>query len=95
MDILYENRKNCYDVNNGEEEYVRQWADNQTTNITIEVQSFPFIPYLFYTQHNSTDYQWCGPMLLLVEAFAKLTRTRSIIYFLKFVITLRFRIESS
>ena len=61
---------NCYDFND-----VMDWSESGNTSEVIDVWLYPTI-VLQYTDLNETHYQWCGPLLLLVEYFAKFTSTR-------------------
>ena len=82
MEEIYKYRTNCINSSVTEGNYVREWADNQTTDEIIIMVPGPYIPHLFYMELNEThncQYQFCGPMLLIAEYFAKFTKTKWII----------------
>ncbi len=74
MDVIIEKKNNCYNMSEGQ--FVIEWANNKSTDEIIEIVAYPIIPQLFYNEWNDTHYQWCGPMLLIVEYFAKFTNTK-------------------
>ena len=76
MNPVYLNRTNCYDTSNLEDDYIREWTDNKTTDTYIEVMITRLIPDAIYTKYNETHYQWCGPILMIGEYFSKFTRTK-------------------
>ena len=76
MDDIYIYRKNCYNIIDAEGEYVREWANNDTSNTLIEVGMTVLIPHVLFTQISPEKYEFCGPLLMMAELFAKLTQTR-------------------
>ncbi len=76
MNIIYENRKNCFDLCFADNGSVTQWVNNKTTESVVNIGPFPYIPQAFFQVINSTHFQWCGPMLMIAEYFAKFTNTR-------------------
>ena len=68
--------KDCYDLSEANDQYVKQWTDNKTTDTIIKVAPLAFAPYLVYTELNETHYQWCGPMLMIAQFFARISNTK-------------------
>ena len=66
MNILYENRTNCYTTSN---DYTREWTDNKTTNSVIRISLNWLFPELIYTKLSEALSQWCGPLLMIAEFF--------------------------
>ena len=77
MDIIYKYRFNC--VNSTNESYVEKWTDNQTTDTVINVGPLSYVPNLIYTDYGNGIYEWCGPLLLVAEYFAKFSKLRFIL----------------
>ena len=69
-------RKNCYELGFNSGDYVIKWTDNQTEDRFIDIGPSAKFPHLFYAVLNRTHYQWCGPMLLIVEYFAKFSKVK-------------------
>ncbi len=69
-------RTNCYDLSHNKDDYINEWSNNQTTNRVVDINPFPKFPHLYYTVLNQTHFQWCGAMLMFVEYFAKMTKTK-------------------
>ena len=44
-------------MSDSEDQYVEEWANNQTSETLIVMGAFPFIPFLFYTQWNDTHFE--------------------------------------
>ena len=59
---------NCITFDQGENEYVKEWANNETTESIIVVGPIPVFPHLAY---NETSYQLCGLLLLMLHYFSK------------------------
>ena len=62
---------------NGDQNLI-DWSDilpNSTSNI-IDVNSLLILRHLFQYSRNDVIKQWCGPMIYIVEYFAKFTKTR-------------------
>ena len=79
MDTIYENKMFCLNLTDGFGKYVKEWANNETSDEIIEFDVAPATPHLFFTPWTVGDksrYQWCGPSLILPEYFAKLTKTK-------------------
>ena len=76
MELLFKNDINCYNLIDSEDQYVREWTNNQTTDTVIRIIPTPLFPHLFYTEWDDTRYQWCGPILLIAENFARISKTR-------------------
>ena len=74
MDLIIDNRKNCYNLSEGH--FVNQWVDNTTSGEIIKVAVYPILPHSFYKEWNDTHYQWCGTLMLIAEHFAKFTKTK-------------------
>ena len=74
MDVIIDNRKNCFNLTEGQ--FVSEWVDNTTSTEIIEMMPFPLLPHNFYKILNDTHYQWCGTMLLIAEYFAKFSKTK-------------------
>ena len=71
---------NCVNLNS--ENQIIYWANNNNNNNrtdpTIAIQSLIWPPIITYKEVNISNgnssvlhYQWCGPMMLIVEEFAK------------------------
>ena len=76
MEVINVDWKNCYITSRDSNDYTRQWTDSRTSNTTIEIAPFFKFPQLSYSVINTTHYQWCGPMLLIVEYIGRLTQNR-------------------
>ena len=76
MEAIEKLQKNCYQFSFNSIEYVIKWTDNQTEDRVIEIAPYAKFPHLFYKELNSTHYQWCGPYLLIVEYFAKISKVK-------------------
>ena len=75
-EIQYRLRSGCYVLSETNDKYVKQWTDNRTTETVINVFGYQNNPHLTYRELNDTHYQWCGPMLLIAEYFAKFSKTK-------------------
>ena len=65
-------RLNCYNLSTIDDKSdVIDWTLNNGTNITLETIAYPYLRDIIYNKFNATHYQWCGPMLLIAEYFAK------------------------
>ena len=69
-------RTSCYTTSNQPNDYIKEWTDNTTTDKLIQFNINPLLPDALYRQWNDTHYQWCGPLLMIAECFAKLTKTK-------------------
>ena len=76
MDEVYKFRRNCYNLSDSRDAYVKEWVNNQTTEKIIRAGPYPWIPFAFFTRWNDTYYEWCGPLMLIAQYFAKFTNTR-------------------
>ena len=79
MDAIYENKMFCLNLTDGLGKYVKEWANNETTDEIIEFDVAPATPHLFFTPWTvggESSYQWCGPSLILSQYFAKFTKTK-------------------
>ena len=79
MNEIYENRIICYNSSTREDEYVKEWVENGTTLDVIKVALVPSIGQMEYTVWNDTHFEWCGPMIMIVQYFAKYTNTRFVL----------------
>ena len=75
MEEVIRNRFNCYNLSTDGDNSVVDWNRHRNSSEVIEVLPYSYI-LLNYLQYNDTHYQWCGPMLLILEYFAKFTSTR-------------------
>ena len=75
MIAIKANKVNCFDVMQLGGQEVISWTNNGTNDEVIDVALYPSF-LLNYVSINETHYQWCGPMLLIIEYFAKFTRKR-------------------
>ena len=66
----------CYNQSLTVGDYVKEWANNKTSDTIIHVAPYFYVPFAFYTIFNDSHYQWCGPMLLLAKYFAKFSNTK-------------------
>ena len=73
MENVLKNRFNCYELSTIGDKSIVDWNNN--SGEVIDVMPYPYI-LCYHKQYNSTHYQWCGPLLYIVEYFAKLTGTR-------------------
>ena len=77
MDKIMKHRKNCYNLSRIDDGSVIDWNPNQTINdFVIDIQPYIYTPDLIYVQFNETHYQWCGPMLVIVETLAMFAGAR-------------------
>ena len=72
MENIMEQRTNCYNLSDDHD--LIDW--NNSSGEIINVESYINPPDMIYNKLNDTHYQWCGPMMMFVEYFAKFTGTR-------------------
>ena len=65
----------CYLLSDLNNDNVISFSHNVSTTV-IDIQPYPYNNVLQYKQVNHTHYQWCGPMLLIAEYFARFSKTR-------------------
>ena len=76
MEEIYKNRKFCFNMSEGPENYVEEWVNNKTTDTIISVGMFKLAPQVVFTRYNETMYEWCGNTVILAESFAKMSHTK-------------------
>ncbi len=76
MELLFKTDKKCYNFSDNEEEYVKQWTNNETIDRLIRIVPGPLFPHSFYTEWNQTHYQWCGYLFEITQYFAQTSKTR-------------------
>ena len=74
MDVVKKYRKNCYNFSDFES-IINPFEDN-STDFVLDVLAYGCPPDAYYTFWNATHYEWCGPMLMIIEYFAKFTKTK-------------------
>ena len=74
MDLIFKYRKNFYNLS--QTENVLDLSEINSTKDLIVVKPMGIPPHIFYHEYNDTHYQWCGPLIFIVECFAKLTKSR-------------------
>ena len=68
---------NCYNFStNGNDSDIIDWTLSKNTSNVLEVMPYPYVSDILYRQFNDTHYQWCGPMLMILEYFAKLINVK-------------------
>ena len=74
--MKYNIQNNC--INISSENQIVFWANNNNTDNIIEIQPQMWPPIMTYSEniinngnHSLLNYQWCGPMMLIVKEFAK------------------------
>ena len=73
MNNIRNNFVNCFNLSL--DNNIVNWANNTNNDQVIDVMTYP--NYIFsFTQFNETHYRWCGPWLLILEHFAKFTKTK-------------------
>ena len=75
MEEIYKYKTNCINSSVADH-YIKEWTDNQTIDQIIIMSPGPYIPHLFYTEFNETHFQFCGPLLLIAEYFAKFAKIK-------------------
>lgn len=50
--------------------------NTDTTSKVINIQPYPYNDVLLYRQINHSHYQWCGPLILTAEYFARFSKRR-------------------
>ena len=75
MQAIKRSKFNCHQFSRIGGNDVLDWTESGNTSEVIDVWLYPNI-VLQYTDLNETHYQWCGPLLLLVEYFGKFMSTR-------------------
>ena len=76
MENIFKHRKNCIELNPANDTFVKEWVTNQTIDKIIRMGPIPFVPYMFYNKLDEMNYEWCGPLIMIVEYFAKFAKTR-------------------
>ena len=76
MEKIVENRNNCYNFSTIGNQTIVDWTRDNSTVDVLEVNSYTYIPVIFYNKINETDYQWCGPLLRIAEHFAKTIKVK-------------------
>ena len=77
MELILKHLDNCYELSTFGNESIVDWSGrNSTTNQVIEVFPYPYVPILFYDERDDSHYRWCGPVLKILEYFARFTNTR-------------------
>ena len=76
MDLILNHRRNCYNLSETNDKYVKQWVNNETTDTIINIVLYHVIPLEFFTRFDQDNYQWCGTMLMIAEYLAKFTKTK-------------------
>ena len=76
MDFITKNRRNCYNLSETNDKYVKQWVNNETTDTIINIVLYHVISLEIFTRFDQDNYQWCGPMIMIAEYFAKFSKTR-------------------
>lgn len=71
---MIEMRKYCYDLT--DDNNVIDFQPNNINKTIIDVTIFGLAPHNFYHVLNETHYQFCGPILLVGEYFAKFSGSR-------------------
>ena len=71
MESTLKYNKNCYNLSTIGDGSVIDWSPNMTKEKIFVIQPSVNVPELFYWRWNDTHYQWCGPMLMIAEYFAK------------------------
>ena len=88
MEIIYKNRQFCCNSSVSEDEFVREWVNNETNDKILKLETYPIIPDLFYTEFNETHFQWCGPLLMIAQAFAGISKTKFVFYLSSYIFKL-------
>ena len=67
----------CLNLTNQGDENLIDWTNNiNSTSDIIDVNSLPILRHLFLYNLNYLFKQWCGPIIYIVEYFARFTKTR-------------------
>ena len=75
MENIYKHRFNCFNLSTvGDGSIIDFNKDNRSSDV-VKVTAYPDI-FQHYIKFNETHYQWCGPMLLIIEYLAKFTKTK-------------------
>lgn len=69
------NKVNCLEPVEIRSNHVIEWTDHDNDTKIIETWLFPTL-LLNYIKINQTHYQWCGPVLMILQYLSKFTNTR-------------------
>ena len=69
-------KSNCYNLSSIGNGSIVDWLPDRNVSRIIDVQPNPFFTNLRFKRFNATHYQWCGPMLMIVEYFARITNVK-------------------
>ena len=71
MENIMRQTTNCYDLSDNDD--FIDW--NNSSGEIINAESYVNSPNMIYNVLNDTHYQWCGPVIMIAEYFAKFTGT--------------------
>ena len=75
MENLLKNRFNCFNLSTIGDGSIINFNNDSSSDEVVNVMAYPDF-FQNYIQFNETHYQWCGPMLLIIEYLAKFTNTK-------------------
>ena len=69
-------KDNCFNLSTIGDGSIFDYSDPNSTNELVHILSIATHPNFLFNEFNSTHYQWCGPMIMIVDYFARFSKTR-------------------